>query len=70
MRNQGRVLTRSMILEHVWQYDFDGNDNILDVYISYLRNKVDKPFPTKLIHTRRGLGYVLSDTQPAEDSRP
>jgi len=60
MRNQGRVLTRSMILEHVWQYDFDGNDNILDVYISYLRGKVDRGFPCKLIHTVRGMGYRIA----------
>ncbi len=59
MRNAGRVLTRSMILEHVWQYDFDGNDNVLDVYISYLRGKIDKGFSIPLIHTVRGAGYRL-----------
>ncbi len=60
MRNQGRVLTRAMILEHVWQYDFEGNDNILEVYISYLRGKVDRGQPRKLIHTVRGMGYRLA----------
>lgn len=59
MRNAGRVLTRSMILDHVWQYDFDGNDNVLDVYISYLRNKIDKAHDTQLIHTVRGVGYRM-----------
>jgi DNA-binding response OmpR family regulator len=60
MRNQGRVLTRAMILEHVWQYDFEGNDNILEVYISYLRGKIDRQHPQKLIHTVRGMGYRLA----------
>ncbi len=59
MRNAGRVMTRSMILEHVWQYDFDGNDNVLDVYISYLRSKIDKGRPQALIHTVRGVGYRM-----------
>jgi DNA-binding response OmpR family regulator len=65
MRNAGRVLTRSMILEHVWQYDFEGNDNVLDVYVSYLRRKVDKGHPTPLIHTVRGAGYRMSDDEGA-----
>jgi DNA-binding response OmpR family regulator len=60
MRNSGRVLTRSMLLEHVWQYDFEGSDNILEVYISYLRSKIDRPYPRKLIHTVRGMGYRLA----------
>ena len=59
MRHPGRVLPRSTILDHVWQYDFEGNDNVLEVYISYLRRKIDKPFATKLIHTVRGAGYRL-----------
>ena len=58
MRNAGRVLTRLQILEHVWQYDFDGNDNVLDVYISYLRNKIDKG-RAPLIHTVRGVGFRM-----------
>ncbi len=60
MRNRGRVLTRSMILEHVWEYDFEGSDNILDVYISYLRKKVDRGHAAKLIHTVRGMGYRIA----------
>jgi DNA-binding response OmpR family regulator len=60
MRNAGRVLTRSMILEHVWQYDFDGNDNVLDVYISYLRGKIDRGHDCRLIHTVRGTGYRMA----------
>jgi len=60
MRNAGRVLTRSMILNHVWQYDFEGNDNVLDVYISYLRRKIDKGFSSPLIHTLRGVGYRMA----------
>lgn len=63
MRNVGRVLTRSMILEHVWQYDFDGNDNVLDVYISYLRGKIDKGHARPLIHTVRGAGYRLDASE-------
>lgn len=59
MRNAGRVLTRSMILDHVWQYDFEGNDNVLDVYISYLRRKIDKGHAQPLIHTLRGVGFKM-----------
>ena len=59
MRNAGRVLTRSMILDHVWQYDFDGNDNVLDVYISYLRRKIDKGRTDPLIQTVRGVGFRM-----------
>jgi len=59
MRNVDRVLTRGMILEHVWQYDFGGNDNVLDVYISYLRGKIDRDYTPALIHTVRGVGFRL-----------
>ena len=59
MRNAGRVLTRSMIMEHVWQYDFEGTDNVLDVYISYLRNKIDRNHSPALIRTLRGVGFCL-----------
>ena len=55
MRNERRTLTRSMILQHVWRYDFEGNDKVLDVYISYLRRKIGEG----LIHTVRGVGYRL-----------
>ena len=56
---RGQILTRSQISDHVWNFDFDYDSNIVDVYIRYLRNKVDKPFPNKLIHTVRGFGYVM-----------
>lgn len=59
MRNVDRVLTRSMILEHVWQYDFGGSDNVLDVYISYLRGKIDRGRKPTLIHTVRGVGFRM-----------
>jgi DNA-binding response OmpR family regulator len=59
MRNAGRVLTRSMILQHVWQYDFAGTDNVLEVYVSYLRRKIDKGHAVPLIHTVRGTGYRI-----------
>ena len=59
MRNAGRVLTRPMISEHVWDLDFDTFTNVIDVYISYLRNKIDKGHARNLIHTVRGSGYTL-----------
>lgn len=59
MRNKGRVLTRSKILQLVWQYDFGGNANVLDVYIGYLRRKIDRDFAPHLIHTVRGVGFRL-----------
>jgi heavy metal response regulator len=59
MRNAGRVLTRAMISEHVWDYDFDTETNIIDVYVNYLRRKIDSGGEKKLIHTVRGSGYVL-----------
>lgn len=58
MVNAGRVLSKAQILDHVWNYDFDGNSNIVESYISYLRRKVD-PSEPHLIHTLRGVGYVL-----------
>lgn len=59
MRNAGRVVARNDIAEHVWDINFDTGTNVIDVYISYLRNKIDKDFPTKLIHTVVGMGYIL-----------
>lgn len=59
MRNQGVVLSRKNIEEHVWNYDYMGGSNMIDVYIRYLRKKLDDGFDTKLIHTVRGSGYVL-----------
>ncbi|RYG44988.1 response regulator transcription factor [bacterium] len=61
MRNEGKVLNRASILEHVWQYHFNGNDNVLDVYIGYLRGKIDKGFDFPLIHTVRGVGFQMAD---------
>ncbi|NWF92362.1 MAG: response regulator transcription factor [Syntrophaceae bacterium] len=60
MRNPDRVLTRTMIAEHVWDYHFDSMTNVVDVYVNYLRKKIDKDFEPKLIHTLRGIGYILS----------
>ena len=59
MRNPGRVLTRTMIAEHVWDYSFDTSTNVIDVYVNYLRKKVDAGREPKLLHTIRGVGYVL-----------
>lgn len=59
MRNAGRVISKTMILEHVWDYDFDPQTNVVDVLVCRLRNKIDKDFDEKLIHTIRGVGYVL-----------
>ncbi len=59
MRSKGRVLTRARILQHVWQYDFSGNSNILDVYIGYLRRKIDRDYTPHLIHTVRGIGFRI-----------
>jgi len=61
MRNPNQTLTRSMIAEQVWDYTFDSFTNIIDVYVNYLRKKVDKDFDKKLIHTVRGVGYVLRE---------
>lgn len=59
MRNQGKVLTRTQISDHVWNFEFGYDSNIVDVYIRYLRGKIDKEFNVKLIHTIRGFGYVM-----------
>ena len=63
LRNQGHVLTRSQIADHVWNYDFEYDSNVVDVYIRYLRNKIDRGFSGRLIHTIRGTGYVMR-TEP------
>jgi len=60
MRHSKQVLTRTMIAEHVWNYDFDNATNVIDVHIRNLRRKVDDPFPTKLIQTVRGAGYRIA----------
>jgi len=64
MRNPDKVLTRTMISEHVWDYHFDSMTNVIDVYVNYLRKKIDKGFEPKLIHTIRGVGYILSAERP------
>jgi DNA-binding response OmpR family regulator len=61
MRNSGRVLTRSQILDHVWGYDFESLTNVVDIYVHYLRNKIDKGFPHPLIRTVRGVGYGIKE---------
>ena len=61
MRHAGQVVTRTMLLEHVWDYHFDPQTNVIDVHISRLRSKIDKGFPKPLLHTVRGAGYVVRD---------
>lgn len=61
MRNQGRVLSKPDIAERVWDINFDTGTNVVEVYINYLRKKVDRDFPKKLIHTQFGMGYVLKE---------
>ena len=61
MRNPGRVLTRTMIAENVWGYDFDTETNVIDVYVNYVRKKIGEDREGKLIHTVRGVGYVMKD---------
>lgn len=62
MRNAGNVVSKTMILEHVWDYHFDPQTNVVDVLIHRLRSKIDKDFDRKLLHTVRGVGYVLKST--------
>ena len=59
MRNTGKVVSKTMILSHVWEYSFDPQTNIVDVLVSRLRERIDRPFDQKLLHTVRGVGYVL-----------
>ena len=67
MRNRGRPLSRTMIVEHVWDMDYDGLTNIVDVYIRHLRSKIDDRYPQKLIQTVRGIGYMIEIPEtPAE----
>lgn len=63
MRNQGRVLSREQIEQHVWDFDYEGGSNMVDVYIRYLRKKLDEGYGKKLIHTVRGAGYVMREQQ-------
>lgn len=61
MRNRNRVLSRADIAERVWEIDFDTQTNVIDVYVNYLRNKIDKKFDTRLIHTQVGMGYIMKE---------
>ena len=63
MKNEGRLLTREYIIEQVWGIDFDPNTNIIDVYINYLRKKIDRDFEPKLIHTKFGFGFYISENE-------
>jgi heavy metal response regulator len=64
LRYAGKIVTRTQIAEHVWDYHFDSTTNVIDVYIHYLRDKIDRGFPTRLIHTVRGVGYVVKEESP------
>ncbi|NQU15714.1 MAG: response regulator transcription factor, partial [Desulfobacteraceae bacterium] len=61
MRNKGRIISKTSILEHVYDYSFDPQTNVVDVLVCRLRNKVDRDFQPKMIHTVRGMGYVLKE---------
>ena len=61
MRHPGQIITRTMISEKIWDYHFDTSTNVVDVHVSHLRNKIDKDFEHKLLHTVKGVGYVLED---------
>jgi len=61
MRNSNRILTKDNIISHVWDFDSDVLPNTVEVYVGYLRSKIDKPFKKQLLHTQRGFGYVLGD---------
>jgi two-component system copper resistance phosphate regulon response regulator CusR len=67
MRNRGRPLSRTMIVEHVWDMDYDGLTNIVDVYIRHLRSKIDDKWPQKMIQTVRGIGYLLEAPESARN---
>jgi two-component system OmpR family response regulator len=64
MRHAGNVVTRTMLLEKVWGYHFDPQTNVIDVHVSRLRRKIDKGFDRALLHTVRGSGYVLRESDP------
>ena len=70
MRNKGRPLSRTMIVEHVWEMDYTGLTNIVDVYIRHLRGKIDDDWPQKLIRTVRGIGYMIESAQDAGSAAP
>lgn len=68
LSSPGRVFSRTMILEHVWDQSFEGVTNIVDVYVRYLRRKLDEPFPVKLIHTVRGVGYCMRNAEATHEA--
>ena len=70
MRNRGRPLSRTMIVEHVWDMDYDGLTNIVDVYIRHLRSKIDDKWPLKMIQTVRGIGYMLDAPEKTAEKVP
>jgi DNA-binding response OmpR family regulator len=61
LRNKDRTLSRTIISEHIWEYHFDTGTNLIDVFVNHLRNKIDSGYPLKLIHTVRGVGYILRE---------
>ena len=63
LRNKGLVLSRDTLLEKIWGYDYAGETNVVDVYVRYLRQKLEEPFGIKIIHTIRGVGYVVREEQ-------
>jgi two-component system OmpR family response regulator len=64
LRNKGRVVTRNMLLDRVWNFHFDPNTKVVEANISRLRNKIDRPFARPLLHTIRGAGYILDESAP------
>ncbi|HXC08991.1 MAG TPA: response regulator transcription factor [Steroidobacteraceae bacterium] len=70
MHSPGRVFSRTMILNRVWDQSFEAVTNIVDVYVRYLRRKIDEPFPIKLIHTVRGVGYCMREAEPERHAAP
>ena len=67
LRHPGKALSRFELLEQVWGLDFDTGTNVVDVYVNYLRNKIDKGYPAKLIHTVYGMGYILKEGHDAAE---
>ena len=63
MYNQDMILSRTKIENHIWNFDYEGGTNVVDVYIRYLRQKIDNDYEHKLIHTKRGMGYMLTGDQ-------
>ena len=68
LRNKNQVLSRQKIEDNVWNFDYSGGTNIVDVYIKYLRKKIDEGFPVRLIHTVRGVGYILKEGEAKENN--